>query len=154
MRGGTAQGRGRGWRDDGLTDRERAVLIDGWKKQDNTFTHFPFCGSIPGPTTPSAGESASGRFFTDEVWDLLVDETNRYAAQCRASMSARRPRPWHDVTREEMKAFVGMLMVMGICRLPRIENYWSTSHPLFTPQLYDVMSIVRFPADLSLFTSS
>ena len=30
-----------------------------------------------GPTTPSTGQSASacfGRFFTDEVWDLLVEE--------------------------------------------------------------------------------
>ena len=43
-----------------------------------------------------------------------------------------------------MKAFVGMLTVMGVCRLPRIENYWCTSHPLFTPQLREVMPLVRF----------
>ena len=40
--------------------------------------------------------------------------------------------------------FVGMLMSMGICRLPRIENYWSTTHPHTTPQLHKVMPIVRF----------
>lgn len=78
------------------------------------------------------------------MWDLLVEETNKYAAQCRSPQTARRPRPWSDVTKEEIKAFVGMLMVMGICRLPRIEKYWSTSHPLFTPQLREVMPLVRF----------
>ena len=108
--------------------------MEGWQKQDNCFL---FSGPTPGPTSPSTGQSASacfGRLFTNEVWYLLVEETNRYAAECRASQSARRPWPWHDVTREEMKAFVGMLMVIGVCRLPRIENYWCTSHPLFTPQ--------------------
>ena len=92
----------------------------------------------------NSASACSSRFFTDEVWELLVVETNRFAAQFRASQSASRPRPWHDVTEEEMKAFVGMLMVMGICKLPRIENYWSTSHPLFTPQLREVMPLVRF----------
>ena len=121
--------------------------MEGWQKQDNSCTRFLFSGPTPGPTTPSTGQSASacfGRFFTDEVWDLPVEETNRYAAECRGSQSARRPWPWHDVTREEMKAFVGMLMVMGVCRLPRIENYWCTSYPLFTPQLREVMPLVRF----------
>ena len=78
------------------------------------------------------------------MWDLLVVETNRYAAQSRSSQTSSRPRPWHDVTKEEMKAFVGMLMAMGICRLPRIEDYWCTTHPHMTPQLSKVMSLVRF----------
>ena len=91
--------------------------------------------STPGPSTPSARESASayfGRFFNDEVWDLLVEETNRYANKSRSSQTSPRPRPWHDAIKEEMKVFVGVLMAMGICRsrLLRIENYWSTTRPL------------------------
>ena len=39
-------------------------------------------------------------------------EKNRFATQFRSSQSASRPRPWHNVTKE-LKAFVGMLMVMG-----------------------------------------
>ena len=46
--------------------------------------------------------------------------------------------------KEEMKAFVGMLMVMGICKLPRLELYWSTTHPLLTPDLKKVMTLLRF----------
>ena len=52
--------------------------------------------------------------------------------QSRFSQTVHRPWPWSDVTKEEMKAFAGMLMIMGgiIRRLPRIESYWSTSLPL------------------------
>ena len=71
-----ARGRGRGESevgttsrsDDGLTARERAVLVEGWKNKDNSFTRFPFVSPMPGPSTPSTGESAKAcfcRFFTD-----------------------------------------------------------------------------------------
>jgi len=49
-----------------------------------------------------------------------------------------------DVTVEEMKAFVGMLMLMGIYRLPQLEMYWSTKHPLINPGVADVFPKVRF----------
>ena len=53
-------------------------------------------------------------------------------------------RPWSDMTVEEMKAFLGMLMLMGISRLPRLEMYLSTKHLLINPGLADVFSKVRF----------
>ena len=106
--------------EDGLTERERKVLKGQWQKIENEYTSFPFTGPTPGPASPSGGLSASAcfsRFITDDVWDLLVQETNRYAASCRQGSTHRRPRPWHDVTREEMKA------AMCVVRMPRIENY-------------------------------
>ena len=39
---------------------------------------------------------------------------------------------------------MGMLMLMGIYRLPRLEMYWSTKHPLINPGLADVFPKVRF----------
>ena len=62
----------------------------------------------------------------------------------RARVTTSSSRPWHDVSKEEMKAFVGMLIVMGLCKLPHLEMYWSTTHPLFTPELRKVMPLVRF----------
>ena len=151
---GRGRGRGRGGRgtgrstvDDGLSEHQRKILVNGWKKQENVFTDFPFNGATPGPTTPAAGASASecfGRFFTDEVWDLLVEETNRYAAQVRSTIASPNARPWHDIDRVEMKAFVGMLMAMGLCKLPRLEMYWSTACKYTTPGLRKVMPLVRF----------
>ena len=37
-----------------------------------------------------------------------------------------------------------MLMAMGICRLPRIEDYCSKTRPRTTPELSKVMTLVRF----------
>ena len=54
-------------------------------------------------------------FFTDEVWDLIVTGTNRYAAANRSVST--HSHPWTDVTVEEMKAFVGLLIIMGILAL-------------------------------------
>ena len=35
------------------------VLIDAWKKQDNSFTRFLFSGPTPDPAMPSSGETAT-----------------------------------------------------------------------------------------------
>ena len=52
------------------------------------------------------------------MWDLLVSATNSYAAQ---RQFAPHPRPWSNVTIEEMKSFIGMLIYMGIMRFSCIE---------------------------------
>ena len=59
------------------------------------------------------------------MWDLLVTETNRYA-QVKISHKPN-ARAWNDVTVIEMKVFIGMTILLGIIRLPRIEMYWQTT---------------------------
>ena len=39
---------------------------------------------------------------------------------------------WQDITTDEMKAFIGILILMVICRLPRLRVYWTKKHPLYT----------------------
>ena len=65
------------------------------------------------------------RFFSD-VWGLLLSETNKYAAHFRQS-SYTPPRSWHDIVKEEMKAFIGILILLGVCRLPRLKLCWTTN---------------------------
>ena len=58
------------------------------------------------------------KYLTDKVWDLLITETNRYA---HANTSIRlQSRAWNDVCVEGMKAFIGMLILLGIIKLPRL----------------------------------
>ena len=61
------------------------------------------------------------RFFTEEVWDLLVTETNRYVATNQSG----KPHAckWYDVTVKEMRTFVGMLILMGIYCIPSLHLY-------------------------------
>lgn len=88
------------------------------------------------------------RLFTDAAWDLLGFAGSRDKPLC--SYDSRKKnahacqRPWSDVTVDEMKAFVGMLMLMGIYRLPQLELYGSTKHPLINSGLADVFPLVRF----------
>ena len=55
-------------------------------------------------------------YFTEEVWALLVTETNRYAqTNCSSKPKAR---AWTDTTVAEMKVFIGLLIIMGVVKLP------------------------------------
>ena len=123
----------------------RNVFSKQWERKESEAYVFPFCGPTPAPTTPIGSESATElfkRFFKDDVCDLLVTETNRYAAQQR-QRAPTSGRPWQDVSVEEVKAFVRMQILMGICKLPRIDMYWSMHH-LLTPGLSSIMSLIRF----------
>ena len=87
----------------------------------------------PGPTSILVTSESTplqifSRFFTDEVWELLVLETNCFAVSVCGTTP--RARPWIDVSQQEMRAFFGMLIYMGVCRLPRLGLYWTTKFPL------------------------
>ncbi len=44
-----------------------------------------------------------------------------------------------------MKAFIGILILIGIIKLPRLEMYWSHKYPLITtPSIAAIMPRVRF----------
>jgi hypothetical protein len=132
-RAGRARGRGRGpvSRPNVDSDEESEQKSDEerWEKKEATSFVYQY-RSAAGPTAPVStlqNETALDlfcRFFTDEVWQLIVDETNRYAAA--NTSSTPHARPWSDVTIPEMKVFVGMLMLMGIVELPRCTGKQNT----------------------------
>jgi len=67
------------------------------------------------------------RFFADEVWELLLTEANWYAHDHPSIKPT--SLAYDDVNVDEMKAFVifiGVLILIGILRLPCLEMYWST----------------------------
>jgi hypothetical protein len=65
-------------------------------------------------------------FISAAIIALLARETNVYALQCYAE-NGKDPSKWKMVTEEEMLSFIGVLMVMDINQLPRLDLYWSTS---------------------------
>ena len=56
------------------------------------------------------------QFFTDELFELIYIETNKYAIQNNSTFRT---------TVNEIRLFIGMLIRMSIVRLPRFKNYWS-----------------------------
>ena len=69
--------------------------------------------------------------WTEEMWQHLVTETNRYATQER---TLHPPPPfaakWTEVDMPTMKAFIGLCFTMGILKLPSKGDYWRTSNKL------------------------
>jgi len=63
----------------------QCILQGSWEKKESDTAVFCFKGVMPGPPVDDSASAVDlfCRCFTDEVWDLLVAETNRYAARCR-----------------------------------------------------------------------
>ena len=80
-------------------------------------------------------------FFTDQVWELLVTQTNLYANQKRG---AAEKSVWYPVSVAEMKGWVAVYLCMGIINKPNILSYWSTEPILSTPFFGATMSRTRF----------
>ena len=116
-----------------------------WKKYSPTLLQYNLL-TTSGPNFPIDSSSALElfeRFFMQEAWDLLVQETNRYANIVTGSTP--NARPWNDTNVEEMKAFLGVMIYMGIVKLPCLELYWSRQYNgIETPSIARVMPLVRF----------
>ncbi|KAK3802798.1 hypothetical protein RRG08_012312 [Elysia crispata] len=64
-------------------------------------------------------------FWTDERWNHLVIETNRYANVQGP------PEKWLPVTVADLKSFMGLILTMGILSTGVLTDYWRTSKRLF-----------------------
>lgn len=86
-------------------------------------------------------------FITDDMLNLFVTETNRYADQVSAREGDNagphsRVKLWKPVTFDEMKAFIAVLLLLGLNKRSSYDLYWSTDCYLVnfkvdcTPQLH------------------
>lgn len=75
----------------------------------------------------------------------------RYALQCQAEeipTRHARSNEWSPVVASEMRAFLGLILAMGIVKKPTIESYWEVSGVTETANFRNVMSRNRFQAIL------
>ena len=63
------------------------------------------------------------KVFGGQTVDLIVEETNQYASQ-RLSNNPPHLATWKNVSKQELKAYFGVCVIMGINQLPRIADYW------------------------------
>lgn len=87
-------------------------------------------------------------FLTNEFFDLLVEQTNLYAAQYKRENPNLPPNSransWEETNRNEMKKFLALVLLMGIVRKPEVLDYWSTN-PLLKGSIFNsVMPRNRF----------
>ena len=85
--------------------------------------------------------------LTDELLEMIVEETNRYALQTIPTVKntkEARVRNWYPVDLEELKTFFGLVFLSGVIHKPEIDMNWSTDEVYETPYFGKCMSRNRF----------
>lgn len=123
---------------DGDLIRETEVDQEGWGDFEGRQKSFPFTGpsGIQGtdiaPTiTPL---EAFFMFVDDEVFELIVTETNRYADQVKIEKEGKqyaRINMRSPTNREEIQKFLILLIWMGLVPIGNIADYWGTKSPIY-----------------------
>ena len=76
-------------------------------------------------------------FFDDDVIDLIVDQTNLYAHRDKGNHA-------FTTNRQDMKTFLGILLLSGYNSLPRRPMYWERSIDCRNAAVAEAMSRNRF----------
>lgn len=81
-------------------------------------------------------------FFDDSLIGLICEETNRYYNEY--NITHPRTLPFDELKPNELRVFLGLVILQGIIKKPEMEQYWSKNPILATPFFGDVMSHRRF----------
>ena len=126
-----AASRGRGGRGGGGRKATRLTHNDReWASSGAPVDVAPFT-EVVGPTFTVQDDPASTflTLFTPELLEHVVAETNRFASLCSMESQGMQTTAWTTST-DEMKAFIGFVIMMGVVKLPDLYDYWSSSEVL------------------------
>ncbi|XP_047098378.1 piggyBac transposable element-derived protein 3-like [Schistocerca piceifrons] len=106
-----------------------------FRKTDFVVQDTEWKGSLPPPPVEEMTPLKYYKIFmNDDVFELISEQPNIYALQ-KDSVSL-------QTSKNEMEQFVGILLHMGIIKMPSIHLYWS-NECRYSP-IADVMSRTRF----------
>ena len=113
-----------------------------WSEQLTPVTIKDFTSHV-GPTIsiPDTPLDVFELFFTQSLKEMILHESNRYAKQ---AMGEEQYSTWKIISVEELKAFFGFLILMGIDHLPSLDDYWSKDPPLHYTPVADRIPRLRF----------
>ncbi|KAJ8968491.1 hypothetical protein NQ314_002279 [Rhamnusium bicolor] len=84
-------------------------------------------------------------FVNDDIINLIVTETNRYAAQ-RIAKNVHpnaRVKSWKPTNAEEIEKLLGTILWMGVCPYPQLQNYW-LKDKIYNNYIRNIISRNRF----------
>ena len=95
------------------------------------------------------------QFLNEEFWYLVTVESNRNAAQFFATHQNFKRRlifpSWFDTNAEEMKKFIGLILLQGLVKKPRWRQYWSKDPLTFTPTFAAILDRDRCELQMKFF---
>ena len=83
-------------------------------------------------------------FFTEEILNLITDQTNIYGKGKKQSSNQRKTSKWKDVSKKEVESFLGLVILMGINDLPNRKLYWSKNMAFHNTFISSIMSQDHF----------
>ena len=89
------------------------------------------------PRARNAIQSKWANFSNRNIFfgELIVEQSNFYAPQHRRNFT---------ITKEELKAFLGINFVMAISKLPKIAKYWRVDNLIGNDSIHNIMIRNRF----------
>ena len=141
---GRARGRGRGRGRSMVRDTE-AALAEGWQKTEDVAPPDvqPFTGAC-GPTEILPPNTPAIDFLMQLLGDDFFSSV-AHATNCNAVLKSPPAHPdpgspyatsdphWHVATADDIKAFVGINICMGLKEMSEYSDYWNTSPVLNDP---------------------
>lgn len=71
------------------------------------------------------GESYS-LLVPDNIFENIAVQTNTFAEQTKLNTKPRsRSHAWNPITKDDIKQFFGLVLYMGLVKLPKLSLYWS-----------------------------
>ena len=137
--------------DSSESDGEEEIVEDVWSTDDSPVRVRDFT-QCSGATSRVPEDGTALDFFQllflSNFFEILVEETNRYATQ---SIRTKPDARWYATTIEEMRAFVALNIFFGIKSLPETRFYWSDDSLLGVSAVKKVMPRTRFEKICNIF---
>lgn len=101
-----------------------------WNNRKPSVTRIPFTKTKTERKDPQGNNPIDyfNLLFDDNLFKLLVNETNRYAVHIfltGSGSSTSRINEWKDTNIQEMKIFIGLLFHTRTIRMNRLQDYWN-----------------------------
>ena len=98
-----------------------------WTSTLTPVTITPFTSPVgPKVAIPESPSDIFQLMFTPALLDSIVEQSNLYAKEVMGEKYS----SWVKITSEELKAYLGFCILMGINHLPALDDYWSTDPEL------------------------
>ena len=92
-------------------------------------------------SVPNTVKGVFQLIFDRVLIDHIVEETNRYA---KTVMGESRYEKWEKIKADDIYAYFGIMIMMGLVELPSLHDYWQRD-PLFNcPAIAERMARDRF----------
>ncbi len=92
-------------------------------------------------TVPDSPSESFRLFFTSDLIEMIVEQSNMYAMEV---MDEEKVEKWNPITTQDLEAYFGFTILMGINSLPALEDYWKRNPVYHYSPVADRISRDRF----------